>query len=176
MRRVTLLLAAALFGLSALLPVTALASGSLTEYVTGIEYSAGSPCAGGAGQTGSFAGVGSPSAFFNTTICHTALTSGGTATILPGGSFQLITSQQRLVGQYAGGRVGPGVVTSFGYFCKEVFPVIAGLGPAASAPSGATNITGGTASGLLTHIGVTAGAGCNAFAASIKGVATLTYN
>jgi hypothetical protein len=179
MRRVTLLLAAGLLSLTALLPVTARAQTTLIENVSGAEYWVGT-CLGG--QTGSFAGVGSPSAFFNTTICHTTLTSEGKATILPGGGFQLATSQRLLVGQYApkpgtttNGTVGPGHVTSYGYFCTEVFPVTAYLGPASSKPTGATNIITGTAYGWLTHVGVTAGPGCNAFAASIKGVATLTY-
>ena len=176
MRRVTLLLAAALLGLSALLPVTALAAGSLTEYVAGVEYAAGSPCGVG-GTTGSFAGVasatqgGSLNAFFNTTICHSDL-SRGSAQIL-GGSFQLATSQLLLVGRYTGGSVAL-VSATPGYFCKQVFHVIAHLAPV-SPPSGATSINGGAADGLLTHYGVTTSSGCRAYAATITGVANLTY-
>lgn len=178
MRRGTLIFAAGLLSLSALMPVTALASTKLTEYVVGAEYAVGT-CPGG-GDSGSFAGVGSatkggsPNALFNTTICHTALTSQGQATILPGGGFQLATSKRRLVGQYAGGTVGPGVITPLGYFCKEEFPVVASLGPI-SPPPGATSIREGTAVGMLTHVGVLTPGGCRAFAASIAGVATLVY-
>ncbi len=176
-----LLLAMSLADL-ALLPV-AVQAGSLTEYVTGLEYAVGT-CLGG--QTGSFAGYGSGSiggqsnAFLSTTICHTSLanTAGATATISPGGTFTLYMRSITLVGQYTSGTVGPGIVSPLysgsTSFCKEVYPVAAGLGPAANVPVGATSISGGTASGTLTHLGLfTAGGGCSAFAAMIAGVATL---
>ncbi len=183
MRRVIrLFFAASLLSLFALLPIGALANTDLIEYVVGAEYAVGS-CSGG--QTGSFAGyasatVGGPAnAVFNTTICHTSL-NGGTADIKPGGQFALATSSVTLVGQYISGTVGPGSVTRHGYFCTEVFPVTAELGPATfNVPKGATNIVSGTVPvgmGKLTHVGVsTASGGCRAFAASITGKATLKY-
>jgi hypothetical protein len=184
MRRVgPLLFVASLFSLSALLPVAALASTTtLTEYVVGVEYAVGS-CSGG--QTGSFAGYGSATqggqanAVFNTSICHTPLTA-GTASILPGGDFELATSSVALVGQYVSGVVGPGQVSPLfpgsKHFCKEVFPVAAALGPATKVPKDATNIADGTAMGNLTHVGVfAAGGGCHAFAATITGTAVLVY-
>jgi hypothetical protein len=179
-----LLFAASLVSLAALLPVAAEASTNLTEYVVGSEYALGS-CV--SGSTGSFAGVGSATpggqanAIFDTTICHTPLgdTTGATATILSGGSFTLHMSSVTLVGQYKSGSVGPGSVSPLypgsRYFCHEVFPVTAVLGPATNVPAGATNITSGSVPvANLTHIGVfSAGGGCVAFAAKITGVATL---
>jgi hypothetical protein len=185
MRRLTrLIFAASLLSLSALLPTGVLAAGTLTEYVVGAEYAVGT-CPGG--QTGSFAGAGSATlggsanAVFNTTICNSGFTPARTALILPGGNFTLATSSLTLVGQYAGGTVGPGVVTPLypgsRYFCKEKFPVVAALAPATTVPDGATNVgTGSAAVGVLTHIGVYTPVGeCRAFAAAIAGQATLIY-
>jgi hypothetical protein len=187
MRRMSrLIFAAGLLSLSALLPIGALAAGhnTLTEYVVGAEYAVGSSACG---ETGSFAGVGSatlggsPNAAFNTTICHTSLT-GGTAQIRPGGGFQIATKNLLLVGQYVDGAVGPSggpspLYPGSRYFCKEVFPVRAALGPATySVPEHATNILNGTVpAGVLTHIGVYTIGGCRAFAASITGLAILNY-
>jgi hypothetical protein len=184
MRRISrLIFAASLVSLSALLPMGALAAGTLTEYVVGAEYAVGSSACG---ETGSFAGVGSatlrgsPNAAFNTTICHTSL-AGGTAQILPGGGFQIATKNLLLVGQYEGGTVGPSggpspLYPGSRYFCKEVFPVSAALGPATTVPEHATNILSGTVpAGALTHIGVYTVGGCRAFAASITGLAILNY-
>ena len=157
MRRMSrLFFAASLLSLSALLPMGALAAGTLTENVVGAEYAVGT-CPGG--QTGSFAGYGSATpwgpanAAFNTTICHTSL-NGGTADINPGGDFELATRSVVLVGQYISGKVGPGSVTRHGYFCTEVFPVTAELGPATfNVPKGATNIaSGSSAVGALTGL------------------------
>ena len=172
--------AASLFSLVALLPMTAQASGSPPEYVVGTEYAVGSCPTGG--DSGSFAGYGSltpggrANAVFNTTICHDPLgdTNGATAAIKAGGSFTLVTSTVALAGSYIRGKVGPGVVYRGFFLCKEVFPVVADLGPAASLPAGFTNISGGSATGTLTHIGFnTAGGGCHPFAAAITGMATL---
>jgi|ERR1700674_2017454 len=183
MRRVSrLIFASILLSMSALVPMAALASSTLTEYVVGTEYALGS-CSGG--QTGSFAGYGSATlggranAAFNTTICHSPLT-GGTASILPGGNFELATDSVTIVWQYTGGKVGPGVVSRLypasNYFCEEVFPVTAAVGPATSVPDDAINLVSGTAEGKLTHFGVsTAGGGCRPFAASITGKAMLVY-
>jgi hypothetical protein len=170
-----LFFAAGLLSLSALLPATALASGQVIEYVAGAEYALGT-CSGG--STGSFAGYGSltaggaPNAVFNTTICHSAFSAARTAAILPGGSFTLVMTSVTLVGRYTDGIVGPGVVHG-NYFCTETFPVTAGLG-LGNGP-GEALIRRGSAVGHLTHYGVRNGAACNAYAATITGVATLNY-
>ena len=173
--------AASLFSLVALLPMTAQASGPVIEYVAGTEYAVGS-CPNGGGDSGSFAGYGSltlggrANAVFNTTICHGPLgdTNEATATINQGGSFTLVTSTVALAGSYTTGTVGPGKVYRGFFLCKEVFPVVADLGPATSPPAGFTNISRGSATGTLTHIGFnTAGGGCHPFAAAITGMATL---
>ena len=178
MRRMTrMFFAASLLSLSALLPVTALASShQLHEYVNGVEHALGT-CS--AGDTGSFAGYGTTlggvtNAVFNTTICHTPLVA-GSASILAGGSFTLVMSNRTLVGQYVGTSVGPGTVSG-NYFCTETFPVVAALGPAGSKPRGATNISSGSALGQLTHYGLLTHPGeCHAYAATISGLATLNY-
>ncbi len=183
MRRISRrFVAASLFSLIALLPMTAQAIGSsVTEYVVGTEYAVGS-CPNGGGDSGSFAGYGSATlggqanAVFNTTICHGPLgdTTGAVATINSGGSFTLVTSTVALAGSYTSGQVGPGTVYRGFFLCKEVFPVVAFLGPATSPPAGFTSIAGGSAKGTLTHIGFnTAGGGCQPFAAAITGMATL---
>ena len=187
-RTARMFFAAGLLSLSALLPVTALARGhQLNEYVAGAEYALGTCVSGGvAGDTGSFAGHGSatsggaPNAVFNTTICHSPL-AGGMASILVGGSFTLVMSNLTLVGQYVGESVGPGKVSG-NFFCTEVFPVLAELGPASSKPAYAKNIIRGTgnqrshAMGQLTHYGVLTQTGeCRAYAATISGQATLNY-
>jgi hypothetical protein len=167
--------AAGLLSLSALLPVTTLAAGGqLHEYVNGAEFALGT-CSGG--STGSFAGygttlAGAPNAVFNTTICHSGFTAARTAAILPGGSFTLVMTSVTLVGRYTDGIVGPGVVHG-NYFCTETFPVTAGLG-LGNGP-GEALIRSGSAVGQLTHYGVRNGAACNAYAATITGLATLNY-
>lgn len=177
-----LFLAATLSTLAALLPVTAFAS-DLSRYVVGAQYAVGEPCTDGTtiGTISSFAGFGSTTrggranAVFNTSICHTEIKSTGAA-IIPGGSFQLSTGSLTLVGQYAYGLVKPGTVSGRNPFCKEVFEVGATLAPATSVPLGTTNISSGTAGGLLTHYGLrTADGGCHAYAAAIAGTATLVY-
>ena len=181
MRRMArMFFAAGLLSLSALLPVTALASGhQLNEYVAGTEYALGA-CT--TGTTGSFAGYGSatlggaPNAVFNTTICHSAFTGLRMATILAGGSFTIAKTDVTLVGRYTGGMVGPGVVHG-SFFCTETFRVVATLGPARSKPEGAKNISSGSAFGQLTHYGLLTRTGeCNAYAATIAGDATLNYS
>lgn len=185
MRRTKRMFLAGLLSLSALVPVVALAA-STTAYVAGAEYALGTCVSGGvAGETGSFAGYasaspgGAPNAVFNTTICHSPL-AGGSASILAGGSFTLVMSKKTLVGQYVSGKVGPGVVSG-NFFCTEVFPVHAELGPVSNPPVGATSIKLGSpgktshADGQLTHFGVLSTSGCHAYAATITGQATLNY-
>jgi hypothetical protein len=177
--------AAALLSVSALIPVAALAA-TTTEYVVGAEYAIGT-CLGGpmgtvSGSSGSFAGVGSASpvgsvnATFDTTICWTPNVGRGTGTrTIIGGNLTLVTGEVTLVGQYVRGLVSRGVISG-GYFCTEVFPVTAVLGPAGSVPEDATSITNGSAVGHLTHYGVRNAPGvCTAYAASINGVAILNY-
>ena len=181
MRRTKRMFLAGLLSLSALVPVVALAA-STTAYVAGAEYALGTCVSGSvAGETGSFAGYASatpgsaPNAVFNTTICHSPLV-GGSASILAGGSFTLVKSDLTLVGQYVRGTVRPGAVSGK-YFCKEVFPVTAELGPAGSVPEDATNISSGSAFGWLTHYGVlTKTRACRAYAATITGQATLNHS
>jgi hypothetical protein len=168
-----LFLAAALSTLAALLPVTAFA-GDLTASIVGAEYAFGHLCIGGTktgttvGTTASFAGVGSvpaggrANAVFNTTICHTD------TDILAGGSFQLATRQRTLVGKYnySSGALVPYLPTFYpgSSLCTQVFGVSATFVPVGS---------GAHAEGLLTHYGVREGSGCHAYAATIKGTATL---
>ena len=178
--------AASLFSLLALLPMTAQASGALTEYVVGSEYAVGS-CPDGS-DSGSFAGYGSATpggranAVFNTTICHTSLgdTNGAAAAINAGGSFTLVTGSVALAGSFGSGAVGPGLISPLypgSFLCKEVFPVAAVLAPPTNPPTGFTSITGGSAIGKLTHIGFFTGGGtaCQPLAAAITGQATLDY-
>lgn len=158
MRRfMRLVLMAGFAGSVFLSPVTAQAATQVS--FSGLEYANASNC-------GSFAGLATANgqtAFFNAQICHTTLdnTNGATA-LITSGSFAIYTQPTPLIGTIGNGSVGPGLITRYGAFCTEAFPVT-------------TN--NGSINALLTHIGYFSKVGrvehCSAFAATISGQASL---
>jgi hypothetical protein len=153
------LLTGLLVGLAlALLPSGALAAGSITESLTGVETGVPPPCRGG--STSPFAGTarGDLQGAWWATICHTPLTPD--AEILSG-TFRLQTLSRTLQGSFLpSGRVYFDGEQDFGGVCRQHYTV---KGP----------LSNGSFNAVLTHYGARYGGSCHVYSASVSGTAVL---
>jgi hypothetical protein len=149
----------------ALLPTTASATTTYTEpVVVGAETGQPTPCVSGNGNSlSSFAGLafGTINGTFTASVCHTALSSGGSAGIVadPAGVFTLTNGSTTVSGAFTTGGITHKSFAYFSRLCVEKFAVIGSLS------------NGGSFDATLTHYAY--GSCSNVFFATVVGSAVV---